>query len=110
VEARQLVIEGRLNLPGVFVFRYTSTSLKLNHGIPLIVISRKLGHAKPSIPSDIYEHLIPGMHVEAAEMIDELVTPVKLHLLHPKRIPESKQNHNTPTCRPKKEKTPIYGG
>ena len=39
-----------------------------------------------------------------------LVTPVKLHQLHPKRNPESKQNHNTPICRPKKEITPIYGG
>jgi len=62
----------------------------LNHGIPLIVVSRRLGHAKPSITLDIYGHLIPGMQVEAAEMIDELVTPVKLHQLHPKPTPESK--------------------
>ena len=69
---------------------HTSASLLLNHGVPLIVVPRRLGHAKPSIPLDIYGHLIPGKQVEAAEMIDELVTPVKLHQLHPKRIPESK--------------------
>ena len=50
----------------------------LNYGVPLIVVSRRLGHAKPSIALDIYGHLIPGMQVEAAE-IDELVTSVKLH-------------------------------
>jgi hypothetical protein len=42
----------------------------------------------------------PGMQVEAAEMIDELVTPVKLHQLHPKRTPESKRNPDTPICSP----------
>jgi len=34
--------------------------------------------------------------VEAAEMIDELVTPVELHQLHSKRTPESKSNPDTP--------------
>ena len=59
----------------------------LNHGIPLIVVSRRLGHAKPSITLDIYGHLIPGMQVEAAEMIDELVTRFKLHPIAPETNP-----------------------
>jgi integrase len=41
--------------------RYTAASLMLNHGIPVIIVSRRLGHAKPSITLDIYGHLIPGM-------------------------------------------------
>ena len=84
------MIKERLKPSGRFVLRHASASLMLNHGIPLIIVSRRLGHAKPSITLDIYGHLIPGMQVEAAEMIDELVTPVELHQLHPKRIPESK--------------------
>ena len=80
--------------------RHTSASLMLNHGVPLVVVSRRPGHAKPSITLDTYGHLIPGMQVEVAEIIDELVTPVKLHQLHPKRTPESKQNRNTPICSP----------
>jgi len=40
--------------------RHTAASLMLNHGIPVIIVSRRLGHAKPSITLDIYGHLIPA--------------------------------------------------
>jgi len=56
--------------------RHTAASLMLNHGIPVIVVSRRLGHAKPSITLDVYGHLIPSMQIEAAMKMDELVTPV----------------------------------
>jgi len=55
----------------------------LNHGIPVIVVSRRLGHARPSITLDIHGHLIPGMQEEAAQMIDELIIPVEFQQLHP---------------------------
>jgi hypothetical protein len=58
----------------------------LNHGIPVIVVSRRLGHAKPSITLDVYGHLFPSIQVEAAQKIDDLITPVELHpltQLHP---------------------------
>jgi hypothetical protein len=51
----------------------------LNHGAPVIVVSRRLGHAKPSITLDVYGHLIPSMQIEVAKMIDDVVTPVELH-------------------------------
>ena len=66
--------------------RHTAASLMLNHGIPVIVVSRRLGHAKPSITLDVYGHMIPTMQAEAAQKIDELITPVdvsQLHQLHP---------------------------
>ena len=63
--------------------RHTAASLMLNHGIPVIIVSRRLGHAKPSITLDIYGHLVPGMQEEAARMIDELITPVEFQQLHP---------------------------
>lgn len=66
--------------------RHTAASLMLNAGIPVIVVSRRLGHSKASITLDIYGHLIPTMQTEAADLIDELVTPIKLqpiaHELH----------------------------
>jgi integrase len=37
--------------------RHTAASLMLNHGIPVIVVSKMLGHSKPSITMDIYGHL-----------------------------------------------------
>jgi integrase len=37
--------------------RHTAASLMLNNGIPVIVVSKVLGHSKPSITLDIYGHL-----------------------------------------------------
>ncbi len=65
--------------------RHTSASLMLNHGVPLIVVSKRLGHARPSITLDIYGHLIPSMGAEAAEKIDTLVAPVELQQIAPDR-------------------------
>jgi integrase len=63
--------------------RHTAASIMLNYGIPVIVVSRRLGHAKPSITLDVYGHLIPSMQEEAAQKIDELITPVAFQQLHP---------------------------
>jgi integrase len=52
----------------------------LNHGIPPIIVSRRLGHSKVSITLDIYGHLMPEMQNEAADLMDELVTPVAIDL------------------------------
>jgi len=53
----------------------------LNRGVPVIVVSRRLGHAKASITLDLYGHLIPSFQEEAAKLIDELVIPVELHAI-----------------------------
>ena len=50
----------------------------LNHGVPPIVVSRILGHSKPSITMDIYGHLYQEMQGEAAKIMDDLVTPIQV--------------------------------
>jgi integrase len=60
--------------------RHTSASLMLNNGIPVIIVSKILGHSKPSITLDIYGHLYNEMQSEASRLMDELVSPVKLNL------------------------------
>jgi integrase len=60
--------------------RHTAASLMLNNGVPPIVVSRILGHAKPSITLDLYGHLYHEMQGEAAKIMDELVTPIKVKL------------------------------
>ena len=60
-----------------------SASLALNHGTPIIVVSRRLGHARPSITLDVYGHLIASAQEEAAELIDSLITPIQLHPVAP---------------------------
>ena len=54
--------------------QHTAASLMLNNGIPVIVVSRRLGHARPSITLDVYGHLIPSKQQEAAEKMDELIS------------------------------------
>jgi len=56
--------------------RHTAATLMLMNGIPLIVVSRRLGHSKPSVTLDIYGHYLPGMQEKAANLMDELVTPI----------------------------------
>lgn len=60
--------------------RHTAASLMLNKGIPFIVVSRILGHSKPSITLDIYGHLLTDMLDEAARIMDELVTPIRVEI------------------------------
>ena len=63
--------------------RHTAASLMLNHDIPVIVVSRRLGHARTSITLDVFGHLLPSMQAEAAELIDGLVTPTEVKLNQP---------------------------
>lgn len=77
--------------------RHTAASLMLNNGVAPIIVSRRLGHSRASITLDIYGHLIPSMQTEAAELIDQLITPIKMHPiapeLHPILSPEETHPH-----------------
>jgi integrase len=53
--------------------RHTAASLMLNHGIPVLIASKRLGHSKASITLDIYGHLMPNKQEEAAELLDQLM-------------------------------------
>ncbi len=50
----------------------------LNNGVPVIVVSKILGHSKTSTTLDIYGHLIPVMQEQAARVMDEIVTPISV--------------------------------
>lgn len=60
--------------------RHTAASLLLNHRVPVIVVSRMLGHSKPSVTLDIYGHLYNEMQDEAAALMDKLVTPIPVKI------------------------------
>ena len=57
--------------------RHTAASLMLNNGVDVLVASRRLGHAKPSITLDVYGHLMPSIQAEAADVMDNLVAREK---------------------------------
>jgi integrase len=55
--------------------RHTAATLMLLNGIPVIVVSKRIGHAKVSTTLDIYGHYMPGMQDRAATLMDSLVIP-----------------------------------
>jgi integrase len=75
-----------LDLPEITFheLRHTCASILLKRGIPLIDVSRLLGHSRPSITLNIYGHLIPSLQAETAEKIDVILAPVELHQIAPK--------------------------
>jgi len=46
--------------------RHTCATLLLKARIPVHVVSRRLGHKKVEITTDIYAHVLPSMQEEAA--------------------------------------------
>ena len=63
--------------------RHTAASLMLNHGVPALVVSKILGHSKPSTTLDIYGHVIPVMQDSVASLMDDLLTPIPVNMGEP---------------------------
>jgi integrase len=49
--------------------RHTSATVALSSGVPITVVSERLGHSKPSITLDVYAHAIPKDGAAAARII-----------------------------------------
>jgi integrase len=58
--------------------RHTAASIMLSRGVSIFAVSKIIGHARPSITSDIYGHLVPGATNGVGEMMDELIAPVAI--------------------------------
>jgi site-specific recombinase XerD len=46
----------------------------LKQGVPLKVVSERLGHSSISITADIYSHVTPGMQESAAKLFDDAIS------------------------------------
>jgi integrase len=53
--------------------RHTHATLMLSAGVPVKVVSERLGHATIALTLDIYAHVLPAMDGEAAERFAALV-------------------------------------
>ena len=53
--------------------RHTSASLALAAGVPMKVVSARLGHSSLAITADLYTHVSPAVADEAADRIGSLV-------------------------------------
>jgi len=53
--------------------RHTHATLLLKAGVPAKVVSERLGHATPGFTLNVYQHVLPGMQAEAAEVFRHVV-------------------------------------
>lgn len=53
--------------------RHTHATLLLKAGVPVKVVSERLGHSNPAFTMSVYQHVIPGMQAEAASIFSDLI-------------------------------------
>jgi integrase len=53
--------------------RHTHATLLLKAGVPVKVVSERLGHATPGFTMATYQHVLPGMQAEAARIFASLI-------------------------------------
>lgn len=51
--------------------RHTAASIMLSRGVPLVVVSRQLGHANPNITAQVYAHLLSDSQLDDAAAVFE---------------------------------------
>jgi integrase len=54
--------------------RHTHATLLLKAGVPPKVVAERLGHASPGFTLNVYQHILPGMQAEAAQIFDGLLS------------------------------------
>lgn len=54
---------------------HTHGSLLIKEGIPVKVVSERLGHARIAHTIQTYQHLLPGMQAAAADVTEQLAQP-----------------------------------
>jgi integrase len=55
--------------------RHTHGTLLIKAGVPVKVVSERLGHATPAFTIDTYQHVLPGMQADAARVFEHIVAP-----------------------------------
>jgi integrase len=67
-------LDGKTDITGVTVERYTSASALIKAGIDVVSVSRRLGHSSPVITLKIYAHLFgDGADTDAAMAIERMM-------------------------------------
>lgn len=58
----------------IHTLRHTFATLLVESGVPLLTVSRQLGHASISTTANIYAHAVPGSNRAAAEALEAVLT------------------------------------
>jgi integrase len=59
--------------------RHTAATIMLSHGIPPVIVAGMLGHSI-SILLTKYAHFIPTMQDQAAQLMDDILTPIPIEI------------------------------
>ncbi|MDC8447034.1 MAG: site-specific integrase [Nitrospira sp.] len=71
-EFSKLVKAANVRTITIHGLRHTAATLMLKEGIPIKVVSERLGHKKVTITLEIYAHALPSMQREAATKLGAL--------------------------------------
>jgi integrase len=68
-------IANRAGVPRIRLhdLRHTHGTLLIKAGVPVKVVSERLGHGNPAFTIDTYQHVLPGMQAEAARTFEQLI-------------------------------------
>jgi integrase len=68
-------IVARAEVPAVRLhdLRHTHATLLIKAGVPVKVVSERLGHAKTAFTIETYQHVLPGMQADAARTFEQVV-------------------------------------
>jgi integrase len=69
----RLIEKANLRTIRLHDLRHTHATLALKAGVPVKVISERLGHESPAFTLKQYAHVIPGMQAEAAAQVARLI-------------------------------------
>ncbi|SCM82370.1 putative Integrase family protein [uncultured Sporomusa sp.] len=69
---RKLLKDANVVHKNFHALRHTHATKLLAAGVPLMEVSRRLGHSKPSHTLDLYGHAIPGHDQEVAKQIGDI--------------------------------------
>ncbi len=54
--------------------RHTHATLMIAAGVPVKVVSERLGHSTPAFTMTVYQHVLPGMQREAVQLVADQKT------------------------------------
>jgi integrase len=65
----------KLDLPRIRLhdLRHTHATLLIKAGVPVKVVSERLGHASVAFTMQVYQHVLPGMQADAAATFGDIV-------------------------------------
>jgi len=55
--------------------RHAHGTLLIKAGVPVKVVSERLGHASQAFTIDTYHDVLPGMQADAAHVLEQLIAP-----------------------------------